>query len=236
MKQIYIRFMAPVIPTTVDQLMKILDIKIREKYERLHLMISSPGGSVFHGLSVYNFLKGSPLEIHTYNFGSVDSIGVVIYCAGSKRFSVPHARFLIHGVKMNFSGQAVFDEYQIHEHLKQVRIDQKNIARVIADNTGKSADVLEKDMHDRRTLNPNEAKDYGLVHDIKSELLPIDAEFVSIGEPMPRGSIPIMPQGPIPIMPQGPIPIMPQGPKPIMPQGPEGGNFTRSVDIDIVTM
>lgn len=220
MKQIYIRFMAPVIPITIDHLMKVIDTKIREKYERLHLMLSSPGGSVFHGLSVYNFLKGSPLEVYTYNFGSVDSIGVVMYCAGSKRFSVPHARFLIHGVKMNFSGQAVFDEYQIHELLKQVQIDQKNIARVIADNTGKGADVIEKDMHDRRTLNPNEAKDYGLVHDIKSELLPIDAEFVSIGEPVP----------------QGPIPIMPQGPIPIMPQVPQGGNFTRSVNIDIFTI
>jgi ATP-dependent Clp endopeptidase proteolytic subunit ClpP len=221
--------MAPIIPPTVDHLMKTLDLKIREKYERLHLMISSPGGSVFHGLSVYNFLKGSPLEVHTYNFGSVDSIGVVMYCAGSKRFSVPHARFLIHGVKINFTGQVSFDEYQIHEFLKQVQIDQKNIARVIADNTGKSADIIEKDMHDRRTLNPNEAKDYGLVHSIQSELLPIDAEFVSINEPILKGPMPIMPQGPMPIMPQGPMPI-------IMPQGPQGGNFTRSIDIDVVTM
>ena len=159
MKEVYVRFMAPVIPTTIDYLMKIVDKKLHDKYERLHLLLSSPGGSVFHGLSVYNFLKGAPIEVHTYNFGSVDSIGVVIYCAGSKRYCVPHARFLIHGVKMNFQGQASFDEFQIHEHLKSVQIDQKNIARVIADNTGKGSDVIEKDMHDRKTLNPNEAKD-----------------------------------------------------------------------------
>jgi ATP-dependent protease ClpP protease subunit len=212
MKQIYIRFMAPVIPMTIDQLMGIVDRKIHEKYERLNLMISTPGGSVFHGLSVYSFLKGSPLEVHTYNFGSVDSIGIVMYCAGSRRFSVPHARFLIHGVKMNFSGPAIFDEYQIHEHLKQVQIDQKNIARVIADSTGKSTDVVEKDMHDRRTLNPSEAKDYGLVHEIKSELLPADAEFVSIGEPMQQ------------------MPVQ------ILQQVPQAGNLTRSIDIDIVTI
>jgi ATP-dependent Clp protease protease subunit len=184
MKESYIRFMAPIIPQTTDTLLKIIDQKIHRKYEKIHLMISSPGGSVFHGLSVYNFLKGAPIEVFSYNFGSVDSIGVVIYCAGTKRFSVPHARFLIHGVKMNFQGQVSFDEFQIHEQLKSVRIDQKNIARVIADTSGKNIEDIEKDMHDRRTLSPTEAKDYGLVHDIKSGLFPLNAEFISIGEPI----------------------------------------------------
>ncbi len=69
MKETYIRFMAPVIPGSIDVLMKIIDQKIHHGYERLHLMLSSPGGSVFHGLSVYNYLKGAPIEVHTYNFG-----------------------------------------------------------------------------------------------------------------------------------------------------------------------
>jgi ATP-dependent Clp protease, protease subunit len=184
MREFYIRFMAPVLPATIDQLMKIVDQKIHQRYERIHLMLSSPGGSVFHGLSVYNFLKGSPLQVYTYNFGSVDSIGIVMYCAGSKRFCVPHARFLIHGVKMNIGGKVSFDEHQIYEHLQQVQIDQRNIARVIADTTGKSAETIEKDMHDRKTLNPEDAKDFGLVTEIKQQLFPLEAEFVSIGEPL----------------------------------------------------
>lgn len=212
MKETFIRFMAPVLPATIDHLMKVIDKKIHEKYERLNLLLSSPGGSVFHGLSVYNFLKGAPIETYTYNFGSVDSIGVVIYCAGKKRFCVPHARFLIHGVKMNFQRPASFDEFQIHEHLKSVQIDQKNIARVIADNTGKGSDVIEKDMHDRKTLNPHEAKDYGLVNEIKSELFPLDAEFYSIGEQVQQ------------------IPMQ------IVQQLPQAGNFTKSIDLDVVTL
>jgi ATP-dependent Clp protease, protease subunit len=211
-KETYIRFMAPVIPATIDNLMKIVDQKLHQKYERIHLLVSSPGGSVFHGLSVYNFLKGAPVEVYTYNFGSVDSIGVVIYCAGSKRFCVPHARFLIHGVKLNINGKLSIDEFQINEHLKSVQIDQKNIARVIADNTSKGSDVIEKDMHDRKTLSPNEAKDYGLVHEIKSELFPADSEFISIGEPIQ------------------------QGPIQLMQQVPQAGNLTRSADLDIVTI
>ena len=163
-KEAYIRFMAPVLSETTDQLFRIIDAKLREQVERLHLMISSPGGSVFHGLSICNFLKGAPIEVYTYNFASVDSIGVVVFCAGDRRFSVPHARFLIHGVQANFRGNQSLDEKGLEERLKGLQIDYQNIARVIADTTQKSANEVQEDMNARTTLNPEEAKDYGLVH------------------------------------------------------------------------
>jgi len=213
MKEAYIRFMAPIIPQTADQLFKIIDQKIKEKCGKLHLMISSPGGSVFHGLSLYNFLKGAPIEIDTYNFGSVDSIGVIIFCSGKKRYSVPHARFLIHGVRFNITGNASFDEKQIDEHLKSLKIDQHNIARVIADTTGKAAHKIEEDMNNRTTLNPTEAKDYGLIHEVKSELFPIDADLSVIGEI-----------------------IQQQVQFPFKMSAPQVQAFTRSTDLDFGTL
>jgi len=199
MKETYIRFMAPVHQQSTATLLQILDNKLNEKYERIHLMISSPGGSVFHGISIYNFLMGAPFEVYTYNFGSVDSIGVVIFCAGNRRFSVPHARFLIHGVSANFVGNQALDEKGLEERLKGLQIDYKNIARVIADTTQKPADKVQTDMNNRITLNPQEAKDYGLVHEIKSELFPIDADLSVIGENMPQSkpiAIPMQPPAP----------------------------------------
>jgi ATP-dependent Clp protease protease subunit len=185
MKEAFIRILAPIVPQTTDQFFRIIDQKINAKTERIHILISSPGGSVFHGMSMFNYLKGAPTEIYTYNFGSVDSIGVVIFCAGSMRFSVPHARFLIHGVKMNINGNVSFDEKQLEETLKSVIIDQSNIARIIADTTGKALYKIEEDMNNRTTLNPTEAKDYGLVHEIKSVLFPADADLSVINELLP---------------------------------------------------
>ena len=129
-------------------------------------------------------VKGSPFDTHAYNFGSVDSIGVVIFCAGSRRLCVPHARFLIHPVQFNTQGNAAFDEKQLDEHLKGLRIDQENIARVISDTTGKVLHKVEEDMINRTTLSPQQAKDYGLVHDIQSTLFPSDAQLAVIGEPV----------------------------------------------------
>ena len=225
MKESYIRFMAPVIPQTSDSLFGIIDKKIKEKVERLHLMISSPGGSVFHGLSIYNFLKGSPIEIYTYNFGSVDSIGVVMFCAGTQRFSVPHARFLIHGVQLNFQGNHSFDEKGLEEKLKALRIDYQNIARVIADTVTKTASKVEKDMNNRTTLDPKQAVKYGLVHKIQSELFPVDADISVVNEPKQGAAMPIQ-------IPRG-LPI--QMPAIQHMSKPEVESFTQLEDLDFGT-
>lgn len=225
MKEAYIRFMAPVIPPTTNSLFQIIDKKFKEKVERIHFMISSPGGSVFHGLSIYNFLKGSPMEIYTYNFASVDSIGVVMFCAGNRRFSVPHARFLIHGVQINFQGNCSLDEKGLEEKIKGLQIDYQNIARVIADTTQKPSDKVQDDMNNRTTLNPQEAKDYGLVHEIKSELFPSDADLSVVGEAPAQAQ-----QIRVPI----PSPLM-LGPQIQHMTAPDVKAFTRSASLEYGT-
>lgn len=179
-----IRFLAPVNAQTSDRLFKVLDELVSKGMTDLHLLLSTPGGSVFHGLSIHNYLKGIPVNVHTYNFGSVDSIGVVIYCSGEKRFTVPHSRFLIHSVKLTINGKMSVDEKQIDEYLKSVKIDQRNIARVMSDTTGRPIETIEHEMVNRTTLNPEEAVDYGLVHEIRKELIPPGMEMITIGEPM----------------------------------------------------
>jgi len=184
----YIKFFAPVIPETIAALMQIVDNKLKQGAKKLGLLISTPGGDVFQGLSAYNFLKGIPLEITTHNFGSADSIGVVLFCAGSTRLSVPHARFLLHGVQCNFQQPVSLEEKQLEERLKGLQIDMGNIARVIADTIKKDKDKILQDMLNRTTLYPEQAVEYGLVHEIRSELFPPGSELISIQmTPKPAG-------------------------------------------------
>jgi ATP-dependent Clp protease protease subunit len=179
-KSVVIRFFAPVIDATVNALMNTVDQKMKQGIKDFIILISSPGGSVIHGLSAYNYLKGLPASITTHNFGSVDSIGIVMYCAGSKRLSVPQARFLFHGVSAQFRGEQNLEEKLLEERLKGLRIDMENIAKVIAANTGKSAKDVTDAMLDRITLNPEEARSWGLVHEVKSELFEAGSEVIAI--------------------------------------------------------
>ena len=175
-----IKFFAPVIDVSINALMNAIDQKMKTGQRTFIILISSPGGSVFHGLSAYNYLKGLPVEITTHNFGSVDSIGVVLYCGGTKRLSVPQARFLLHGVSQNFPQGANLEEKQLEERLKSLKIDIENIAKVVAANTGKSPEDVMNAMSDRTTLNPEEAKQWGLVHEVNAELFPAGSEVISI--------------------------------------------------------
>jgi ATP-dependent protease ClpP protease subunit len=179
-KPVVIKFFAPVIDVTINALMTAIDQKMKQGATNFIILISSPGGSVFHGLSAYNYLKGLPATITTHNFGSVDSIGVVLYCGGSKRLSVPQARFLLHGVSINFEKGLNLEEKQLEEKLKGLRIDIENIAKVVAANTGKSVEDVTNAMLERTTLNPEEAKSWGLVHEIESALFEAGSEVISI--------------------------------------------------------
>ena len=179
-KPVVIRFFAPVIDASVNALMSAVDQKMKQGTKEFIILISSPGGSVIHGLSAYNYLKGLPASITTHNFGSVDSIGIVIYCAGSRRLSVPQARFLLHGVSAQFRGEQNLEEKLLEERLKGLRVDMENIAKVIAVNTGKSAKDITDAMIERITLNPEEAQSWGLVHEIKSELFEAGSEVIAI--------------------------------------------------------
>lgn len=178
-KPTVIKFIGPVIESTINALFNAVNQKLKEGTKEFIILISSPGGSVFHGLSAYNYLKGLPVKVYTHNFGSVDSIGVILYCAGSIRYSSPQARFLLHGVKANFEKSSL-EEKQLEERLKGLKIDMENIAKVISVNTGKEISEVTDAMLDRTTLNPEEAKEWGLVHQIKSELFEEGSEVISI--------------------------------------------------------
>lgn len=182
MQPLVIKFFAEVNPQTAAQLMAVIDDAINKGIKEIILLISTPGGSVFHGLSIYNYLKGLPLDnLTTHNFGSVDSIGVIIYCAGKKRYSSPQARFLLHAVTAGFNGQFSLEEKQLEERLKSLKIDVENIAKVISANTiQKTVKHITKAMLDRTTLNPEQAKEWGLVSEIKSDLFPTGSQVISI--------------------------------------------------------
>ena len=182
MSETYVRLTAPITPHSTQRLLQIIDQKYQSGARRLHLLLSTPGGSVAHGISLYNFLKGIPIEVVTHNFGTVDSIGIIIFCAGSERYSVPHARFFLHPVGFDIKGNLRADEHWLLERTQSLKIDQVNIARIIAETAGRDPNAVLADIGQRKTLHPEEAQAYGLVTGIKPDILPLEADFVPIYE------------------------------------------------------
>ncbi len=179
-KSIHIRYFASVDENHVKKLMEVVEEKLGEGATRFVILISSPGGNVYYGLSAYNYLKGIPVEVVTHNFGSVVSMALILYCAGSRRLSAPHATFLLHGVQQNFPQGTSLEEKQLEERLKSLKLDIENIAGVMAATTGKHEEEITKAIVERTTLNPEQAVDFGLVHEITEKLFDKGAELISI--------------------------------------------------------
>ena len=178
----YIKFFANVNDKTVKKLMQIVEEKLKEKIEQFVILISSPGGNVSAGVSGYNFLKGIPVEVSTHNFGDAYSIAVVLFCSGVKRYCVPHARFLLHGIGFNITTPTRFDEHSLDERIKGLRLDRETIASIIAGATEgrKKVEDVDEDILNNTVLNAEQSINYGLAHEIKTELFPKDAKVISI--------------------------------------------------------
>ena len=179
-KAVYIKFFVGVDLNTVKKLTQIIQAKLNEGVSRFILLISSPGGNVFAGVSGYNFLKGIPAEVVTHNFGSADSIATILYCAGVKRYCVPNARFLLHGIGLDINAGLRINEKWPDEQIKSLKADRENISKIISDNSKRKFLDVEKDILDGVVLNAQQAVDYGLVHEIKTELFEKGAEIIEI--------------------------------------------------------
>lgn len=181
-EETFLRVTAPITPHSAQRLLQVIDQKYQAGFRKIHLLLSTPGGSVAHGIAIYNFLRGIPMEVVTHNFGTVDSIGIIIFCAGETRLSVPHARFFLHPISMGLNQGAHVDEHWLREHSALLKIDQENISKIIAARCGKDPNAVLKHIGDRTSLNPEEAKQYGLINRIEENLLPMSADFVPIYE------------------------------------------------------
>jgi ATP-dependent protease ClpP protease subunit len=170
----------PVGPDMVRPLIELVTDGVKQGAKEVRIGMSSPGGSVFQGVTAHNLLRGLDIPVHTHNLGQVDSITAVIYCAGTTRSCVPNARFMLHGLSTTFKGDTKIEEKQLRERLSKMENDRKNIAGIIARATGQSAGRIETDMLEGLIISAEEALEYGFVSEISDHFYDFDHEIHTI--------------------------------------------------------
>lgn len=102
-KTVYIKFHTNVNQNSVQKLMDAIEEKLKEGANKFVLLISIRGGTVFDGITAYNYLKGIPAELVTHNFASpLSTIASLLFCSGKRRYCSPHATFLLHSIQTKF--------------------------------------------------------------------------------------------------------------------------------------
>lgn len=177
---VYVLFNANVTGKSATALLAATVAFSNEGVRRVHLLLSSGGGSVFHGLTLYNMLRAMPFHLVTHNVGTVDSVTNVIFLAGDERYAAPHSTFLFHGVRFGVSAQTQMTRSELIERLGSLEADQNKIAGVVGERTSTSAEEISRVFDQGETWTPEDALGAGMIHEIRDAEIPEGARIIRI--------------------------------------------------------
>ena len=83
----YINFHAPITQLTCQNLMTVIAQKLTAGTDQFCMLLSTPGGEVQSGITLYNFLRAIPAPVTMHNVGNVHSIGNAIFLAADERYA-----------------------------------------------------------------------------------------------------------------------------------------------------
>jgi len=177
---VYVSFSAEINANTTESLISIMANCANSQVQKVYLLLSTGGGQVMEGMNLYNILKGMPFELITHNVGNVDSIGNVIFLAGSKRYATTNATFMFHGVGFNAPQAQRFEEKYLRERLNGILSNQKRMGDIISQNTSISKGEIAKLFGEAQTKDASYAVDKGIIHEIRDVQLTTGCPVVTL--------------------------------------------------------
>jgi ATP-dependent Clp protease protease subunit len=138
----------------------------------IHLYINSPGGSVTAGMAIYDTMQLVEPDVATFALGLAASMGQFLLSAGTpgKRYALAHARILMHQPSAGVAGTAS----DIAIQAEQYKLTKREMAELIAKQTGQSIEQIERDSDRDRWFTAAQALDYGFVDQVltRAEQIP----------------------------------------------------------------
>jgi ATP-dependent Clp protease, protease subunit len=151
---------------------QLLFLESEDPEKDINFYVNSPGGVVTSGLAIYDTMQYIKPDVQTICIGQAASMGALLLAAGSagKRFTLPHARILIHQPMGGFQGQAT----DIEIHAREILRMKSELNLILANHTGQPLERIEQDTERDFFMSGEDAVKYGIVDRVifQRELLP----------------------------------------------------------------
>lgn len=123
--------------------------------------INSPGGSVSAGMAIYDTMNYIKCDVSTICIGMAASMAAFLLSSGTKgkRLALPNSEIMIHQPLGGTQGQASDIKIQA-DHILGIR---SKLNGILAANTGKPLDVIERDTDRDNFMSAAAAMEYGLI-------------------------------------------------------------------------
>ncbi len=144
---------------------QLLHLEGEDPDKDIALYINSPGGSTYALMAVYDTMQFIKPDVATYCMGLAASAAAVLLAGGAKgkRFSLPHARIMVHQPHVSGVGGQATD---IEIHAKEILKTREEINEILAYHTGKSLELVSEDTDRDFWLSAAEAVEYGVIDTI----------------------------------------------------------------------
>ena len=143
---------------------QMLFLEAEDPGKDIQLYINSPGGSVTAGMAIYDTMNYIKSDVSTICIGMAASMGAFLLSGGTKgkRFALPNAEIMIHQPSGGSRGMASDMKIVADQILKT----KQKLNEILAKNTGKPIDVIERDTDRDNYMTAQEALEYGLIDSI----------------------------------------------------------------------
>ena len=143
---------------------QLLFLNHEDPEREIRMYINSPGGVIYAGMAIYDTMKIISNPISTTAVGVTASFGTVLLAAGTKgrRYALPHATIHMHQPLGGAQGQAT----DIAIAAKQIMRQKEILNSILAENTGQSLEVIERDTDRDIYMDAKQAMEYGLVDQV----------------------------------------------------------------------
>ena len=143
---------------------QMLYLQMEDPDRDISLYINSPGGAVTAGLAIYDTIQFVRCDVTTYCMGQASSMAALLLAAGTtkKRFSLPHARIMIHQPWGGTQGAAADISIQAQEILRL----RKRLNELLAQHTAQKLEKIEKDTDRDFFMTAEDAVEYGIVDEV----------------------------------------------------------------------
>ena len=140
---------------------QLLYLESEDLTKDISLYINSPGGSVTAGMAIYDTMNYIKCDVSTICVGMAASMGAFLLSSGAKgkRIALPNAEIMIHQPSGGSQGQCTDIQIQAEQILKI----KKKLNAILAENTGKDVETIERDCERDHFMTAEEAKAYGLI-------------------------------------------------------------------------
>lgn len=145
---------------------ELLYLEGQDPEKDISFYINSPGGSVSDGLAIYDTMQYIKCDVSTICCGLAASMGAFLLSAGTKgkRYALPNSEIMIHQVLTNGGVGGQCSDVQIAAKNMQNTKDRLN--RLLAENTGKTFEEVERDTDRNNWMSAEEAMAYGLIDQV----------------------------------------------------------------------